>query len=209
MAQISGVPQAVVKGQALLLKILQGAGKDPPVILVHDLAAIRRHDIVEAAPLMHPQGQRSVLERISKGKLHLVAVGQAARTLLYALERIGLLDRRVQELPQLALLQAQLLLVGQALENAAAAGTKMRADRLCLHRRRLQHLQKQALAGALAQLFQPVTDFLAWQCVFHSDAAVFRLYDSTVGELRFLYDSLVNLSLFHKYTCFLSVSFGK
>ena len=64
----------VIIWDPLLCEELQGILQDPVEIGICDPAVRNRHNIIEAAALMQPQGHRAVFDLIAKGIFHFVAV---------------------------------------------------------------------------------------------------------------------------------------
>ena len=71
MAEIAVMAGLVIIRDALFRVEIQRGLKDPAEILVHQPAAVRRHDVVVASAPVHAQRQRAVPETVPEAVLHL------------------------------------------------------------------------------------------------------------------------------------------
>ena len=199
MAQIATVLQLSVKRSPKLLKILFCSHQDPAEVRVHDLTFRRCHNIIKAAPFMHSQRQRAVLHLIPKGKLHLVSVSLHRGAGFDSLELISFrFHHTVQKGSYLALLDLQLLLIGQALVNAPAAQAKVRALIIRQFQRgTLQDFQCSGLGLSLSSFCDHTLDFLTRHCVLYNHTLTIYHHDPLVGKFYLFYDSFVNVAFFH------------
>ena len=138
MAQIALMGKAMVKGRFSLFKIRKGRRQYPAVILIHNAAAVHRHDVVKAALFVHSKRQRAVLYLVPEGKFHLVPVSVADRACLDRLDpafRLLLCKHRLQQPVHLPLLDLKRLFIGHGHIAAAAAASKITAAAVvCVHR---------------------------------------------------------------------------
>ncbi len=128
MPQKAFVRQFVKKVRALFCKIRQHCRENPPVILIHQLAAAYRNNIIKAAPLVHTQRKRTILHLISKRKFHFIAVLIYLGALLDSLPQIRLLSackHTVEQLLYLLRLHFCLLFIRHGQISTTAAQAKM------------------------------------------------------------------------------------
>ena len=167
---------------------------------MYNPATRRSHNIVKASSFVHPQRQRSSLKFVPKRKLHLIAVAVGNRTAFDPLEFIAArLHHRVQQGLHLALLDLQLLLIGQTLVHAPAADSKMLA-RLprAFHRRRLQNGQQAPLAFALALLRQHALNSLTRKGIFYHNPLPIHRYNSFIWKFYHIHNPFKQVAFFHR-----------
>ena len=204
MAKIPLVLQFLVKCGSYFLKILLGCHQYSAKIRVHNPALRGGHNIVKASSLMHPQRQWTILYLVAKRKFHLIAVAQMGWAGLDSLKFVGaVLHHAVQQGFYLLLFNIQLLFIGQALVNTAAAYPKMRTGLLRLfYRRRLQYLQCPGFGLSLSVLGDNTLNLLARYGIFHHHPLAVYMQDTLIREFDFLHYSFVNIALFHKISPF-------
>ena len=95
MTQIAHMLQLPVKRNSRILKKFPRGLQNPTKITVNNLAFRRRHNIIKAPPLVHPQSQGTSFCLISKGKLHLISISRRNGTPLNPLEFIGVRIRHL------------------------------------------------------------------------------------------------------------------
>ena len=122
------MPQSVVKSGSA--KIISCKGKNFPIIFIHNPAFTDGYNIIKAPPLMHSESQWSVLIFISKGKLHLVAIGELSGTSLDPLKAPLLLlpcKCMAKKRMHLCFLDPKLFIIGQRKIGTASAIPEMGA----------------------------------------------------------------------------------
>ena len=236
MAQISRVAEPVVKGKeaiaslgaplfcaglaaglrgqgrkSCLPEILQRCPQDQGKIRIGDPAAVDGHDVVEAAPAVHAQGQGAVLVFVPEGEFHLVAVGVFLRTgqdplkpsgdiqflCRQAGQLRGLLHGRLQKPADLAAFELQLLLEGEIEIHAAAAAAEVGAGGGSLPGCLFQDLHQGPLRFSAALFGHAQTDPLPRQDIFDDADALRCLHDSLARVIDPGYITFQYVVFFH------------
>ena len=106
------------EGKTCFSEIVSGDGYRLTEVLINDTADRGIHDVIERATAMHTEFQRAILDGISEGEFHLVAVFTLHRTLYKAFPDgvISLFSKnRQEEVTCHILLENKLFLVRQSL----------------------------------------------------------------------------------------------
>ena len=178
---------------------------------MHQLAVKSIQHIIRASFLMQPQGQRSVLIFVPKGKLHLIPVSKLHGTSLNPLEHVirvpvivhlpGICYGLIQHILNLLCLHFQLFSILHSLIHTAPAVRKNTAYRSAfLHGGFLQHFQKPSLQAVSPLFIYQKPYLLARNSVFHNHGLSIYHNSSLVGEVHFFDNSFVNFSFFQNYS---------